>query len=115
MNISTTSKVNKGSMLALGAAALILAGCASAGQKEAASGGVACAGINGCKGQSACKTVGHECKGQNSCKTANNACKGQGSCKTAGNGCKGQNACKGQGFLQTATSEECATKGGHVI
>lgn len=115
MNINAASKVNKGTMLALGAAALILAGCASAGQKVATSGAVECAGINGCKGQSACKTAGHECKGQNSCKTANNACKGQGSCKTAGNACKGQNSCKGQGFLETASAEECATKGGHVI
>ena len=44
-----------------------------------------------------------------------NACKGQGACKTANNDCKGQAACKGQGWLPTASAEECTSKGGTVI
>jgi hypothetical protein len=40
-----------------------------------------------------------------------NGCKGQGACKTAKNDCKGHNACKGQGFL-VMTDTECAEKGG---
>jgi hypothetical protein len=36
-----------------------------------------------------------------------NACKGTSACKTASNACKGQNACKGTGFTMT-TADECA-------
>ena len=43
-----------------------------------------------------------------------NACKGKGGCKSEKNACKGQNSCKGQGFAETASAEECATKGGTV-
>jgi len=35
-----------------------------------------------------------------------NGCKGQSSCKSAHNSCAGKNACKGQGFLMM-TPEEC--------
>ncbi len=111
-----TSKVRNGTMIALGAAALILAGCASAGAKTADAGSatVACVGVNSCKGTSDCKTAGNACKGHNSCKTAANACKGQGSCKIAANACKAQNACKGQGHL-ALTGAECGEKGGHAV
>ena len=110
-----TSKVRNGALIALGAAALILAGCASGGANTASSGSsVACVGVNSCKGTSDCKTAGHECKGHNSCKTAKNACKGQGSCKTAENACKGQNSCAGQGHL-ALTGAECDSKGGHAV
>jgi hypothetical protein len=40
-----------------------------------------------------------------------NGCKGQGACKTAQNDCKGMNACKGHGFL-VMTDTECSEKGG---
>ncbi len=36
-------------------------------------------------------------------------------CKTARNACKGQNSCEGQGWLPTATAEECTAKGGKVL
>ena len=36
-----------------------------------------------------------------------NSCKGQSACKSAANACKGQNACKGKGFVNTSTTIEC--------
>lgn len=80
-----TSKA--GLTLAVAAAGLFLAGCSTAPYSSASAGPVHCAGINSCKGTSACKT-------------ANNAC-------------KGQNACKGTGFLEK-TAEECKAAGGKV-
>jgi hypothetical protein len=109
-----TSKIRNGAMIALGAAALILSGCASSGANTASSAKGVCVGVNSCKGTSDCKTAGNECKGHNSCKTAKNACKGQGSCKTAANSCKGQNSCAGQGHL-ALTGAECDAKGGHMV
>ena len=89
MSIQTSSKVRNGAMIAIGAAALILAGCASNGAKMASSGEmVQCLGVN--------------------------SCKGTGACKTAENACKGQNACKGHGFL-VLTSEDCSSKHGTII
>ncbi len=89
MSIQTTSKVRNGAMIAIGAAALILAGCANNAPKTASSGEmVHCLGVN--------------------------SCKGTGSCKTAENACKGQNSCKGHGFL-VLTSEDCSTKHGTII
>ena len=35
-----------------------------------------------------------------------NSCKGQSACKSANNACKGQNSCKGKGFLEMS-KEEC--------
>jgi hypothetical protein len=52
---------------------------------RAESGEIACYGINGCKGQTACAT--------------------------AHNACAAQNTCKGKGFLY-ATAKECAAQGG---
>jgi len=41
-----------------------------------------------------------------------NSCKGQSACKSASNSCKGQNSCKGKGFLEM-TKEQCtAAKAG---
>ncbi len=116
MSIQTSSKMSKGALLAVGAAALILAGCAGNGAKSASSGSatVACVGVNSCKGTSACKTAGNECKGHNACKTAKNACKGQGSCAIAANACAGQNSCAGTGHL-ALTGAECDAKGGHTV
>ncbi len=89
MSIKTSSKIGKGTLLAVGAAALILSGCAATGAKSASSGEmVSCLGIN--------------------------SCKGTGACKTAENACKGQNACKGHGFL-TVSSEDCSSKHGTII
>ena len=44
-----------------------------------------------------------------------NECKGKGSCKSEKNACKGQNGCKGQGFVETASADECTTKGGSAV
>lgn len=77
-----------GASLAAAAALLLVSGCANSGT-SAQSAEVHCAGINACKGQSACKT--------------------------ANSSCKGQNACKGQGWLPTASAEECTSQGGTVI
>ena len=115
MSFETSSKMSKGALLAVSAAALILAGCAGTGTNTAANSAVgSCVGVNSCKGTSACKTAANECKGHNSCKTAKNACKGQGSCASAANACKGQNACAGQGHL-ALTGAECDAKGGHMV
>lgn len=85
-----SSTIRNGAMIAIGAAALILAGCAGTGAKSASSGSemVSCLGVN--------------------------SCKGTGACKTAENACKGQNACKGHGFL-TISSEDCSAKHGTII
>jgi len=40
-----------------------------------------------------------------------NGCKGQGACKTAQNDCKGHNACTGKGWLPM-TDTECSEKSG---
>lgn len=89
MSTQTSSKVRSGALIAIGAAALILAGCAHTTPKMASSGEmVQCLGVNSCKGTSACKT--------------------------AENACKGQNACKGHGFL-VLTSEDCSSKHGTII
>ena len=78
----------KGILIASAAAALFLAGAASARAEEKMGGNqVHCAGIN--------------------------ACKGQGSCASAHNECKGKNACKGQGITM-ASAEDCKAKGGSV-
>ena len=85
-----SSKVGKGALLAVGAVALILSGCAGTMNKSASSGEmVHCAGVNSCKGTS--------------------------DCKTAENACKGQNACKGHGFLGVLAASDCVDKGGTVI
>jgi hypothetical protein len=40
-----------------------------------------------------------------------NACKGQSACKSANNACKGQNSCKGKGFLEMSKQECQDAKG----
>ena len=81
-------RVISGASIAAAAALLLVAGCASS-DKATQSAEVQCSGIN--------------------------ACKGQGACKTATNACKGQAACKGQGWLPTASAEECTSQGGTVL
>lgn len=74
----------KTALIAATAAAMFAAG--SIGAAVQAQDGVKCAGINACKGQSACKTAASECKGMN--------------------------ACKGQGWTPTKDAAECTSKGG---
>jgi len=57
-----------GMVLATAAATLFVAGCASHGTGYSATGQVQCTGVNGCKGQSDCKTASNDCKGKNSCR-----------------------------------------------
>ncbi len=44
-----------------------------------------------------------------------NGCKGKSECKTAGGSCKGTNSCKGQGWVKVASMEACKTAGGTVV
>ncbi|NOS97641.1 MAG: hypothetical protein HOP25_04135 [Methylotenera sp.] len=77
-------KLRAGTMIALGAAALIQSGLVFSAEKTMEA-KIHCVGINACKGTS--------------------------DCKTANNACKGQNICKGIGFTST-TAKDCAAKGG---
>jgi len=54
---------NKMSGAAIATAAALLFSTASAEDAK-----IQCTGVNGCKGQSACKTAENSCKGQNTCK-----------------------------------------------
>jgi hypothetical protein len=55
--------------VAIATAAAMLFGTVLAGSASAANEGtIHCMGVNGCKGQSACKSANNACKGQNSCK-----------------------------------------------
>jgi hypothetical protein len=86
----TMSNVRKisGVSLAAAAALIVAAGAATYGNPAQAA-DVQCSGINACKGTSACKT--------------------------ASNACKGQNACKSQGWVPTASAEQCTSQGGKVL
>ena len=83
-----TVKKLSGVALAAAAAGLLLSGAVSADEGAAgktADANIKCAGINSCKGQTACKSASNECKGKNSC--------------------------KGKGFL-AVSKEDCAAKKG---
>lgn len=84
MNVS--SKMTGAALAAAAAALFATAPLGTASAAEEAK--VQCAGINGCKGQ--------------------------GACKTAKNECGGKNGCKGQGWVHT-TEKDCAAKGGKVV
>jgi hypothetical protein len=88
--------VRTGTMIALAAGTLFAAACASK-----------TAGSQPTTPNTAERTAAVHCMGAN-------ACKGQASCKTDKNACKGQNGCKGQGWVETASADECTTKGGTV-
>lgn len=75
-----------GASIALTAAALIIGGATLIGTASADDIKGRCFGVNGCKGQGACKGAKNECKGHN-------ACKGQGWLSMTDVDCKGQ---KGQ-------------------
>ncbi len=88
--------VRTGTIIALAAGSLFAAACSKSSDSKStmpAAGGE--------------KTAAVHCVGINSCK-------GQGSCKSAKNACKGQNSCKGEGMMDTASADECTTKGGTV-
>ena len=81
--------IKSGSLIAVAAATMALSGTAMAATTTLSAGDkVHCAGINSCKGTSACATAENQCKGQNSC--------------------------KGHGFLSVKASE-CFAKGGKII
>lgn len=89
MSSQVRNTLRAGSLIAAGAAALILSGCADYGSKPVSANvaQVHCLGVNSCKGTS--------------------------DCKTAENACKGMNACKGHGFL-SMSAQECTDKGGKI-
>ena len=84
MKLAKTS----GPAIALAAAALLIGGSVTTSVVHADLTQVPCAGLNACKGQSACKT--------------------------ASSACKGLNACKGQGFVMK-TKAACRYLGGKII
>jgi hypothetical protein len=81
-------KIVSGASLAAAAVALALNGVASPALAKKAMPSVHCAGVNSCKGMSACKTE-----------------------KTS---CKGMNSCKGQGWVPEKSAKACEEKGGTV-
>lgn len=86
MNVMRTPA---GNILAAAAAALFLGGAIVGTTAMAEEAKVQCAGVNSCKGTSACKTASNP----------------------AG---PGQNSCKGQGMLEV-TKAECAAQGGTIL
>lgn len=78
-----------GSVAAAAAFALLAAGTATTVANAGQGAGVMCAGVNGCKGESECKTATHDCKGLNNC--------------------------KGEGWVTKSSAEECTAAGGTVI
>lgn len=71
-----------GVVLAIGAASVFA--LAPAVSSAADSANVNCYGVNGCKGQSACKTADNSCKGQNGCKGKGVVSMGKDECTKAG-------------------------------
>jgi hypothetical protein len=73
-----------GAKIAMTAAALIVSGATLIGAATADTVKGRCFGVNGCKGQGACKSAKNDCKGLNSCK-------GQGWLSMTDEECNGQN------------------------
>jgi hypothetical protein len=73
-----------GAKIAMTAAALIISGATLIGAATADTVKGRCFGVNGCKGQGACKSAKNDCKGLNSCK-------GQGWLSMTDEECNGQN------------------------
>jgi len=99
------NKVKKvsGLTLATAAATLLLAGCGEeAGKAGDKAVDAAAAGAEA----GAAKVAMIHCAGIN-------ACKGKSACKTAESACAGQNACKGKGWIELSKAD-CDTKGGTV-
>jgi uncharacterized membrane protein len=69
----------------------------------------------GCsKGNDAPKAADKPAASKVKCEGAN-ACAGHGGCAGAGHECAGKNGCKGQGWVETASVEECSAKGGKAM
>ena len=81
--------IKSGASIAATAALLALSAAAptTSAYAKHAEAKVPCYGVNGCKGQSDCKSASHDCKGQNDC--------------------------KGQGF-KDLTKSQCAAEGGSL-
>jgi len=60
------SRILTGVALAAAAAVMFATGTSNIARADEAK--VKCAGVNSCKGHSACKSANNACKGQNSCK-----------------------------------------------
>ena len=73
-----------GARIAMTAAVLLVSGSALIGAAMAETVKGRCFGVNGCKGQGACKSAKNDCKGHN-------ACKGQGWLAMTEEDCNGQN------------------------
>ena len=73
-----------GATIAMTAAALIISGATLMAAASADTVKGQCFGVNGCKGQGACKSAKNDCKGKN-------ACKGQGFLSMSEEDCNGQN------------------------
>jgi len=63
-----TARRPSGASLAIAAAALFVSACTTGESFYAQTGQVKCQGVNGCKGQSDCKTANNDCKGKNACR-----------------------------------------------
>lgn len=79
--------IKSGITIAAAAAILAMGAVSTPSFAQGAAKNVHCYGVNGCKGQSACKT--------------------------AKNDCRGMNACKGQGFKEM-TAQACTAAGGSL-
>ena len=75
---------------AIATAAAMLFSTAAISTAHAEDAKVHCAGVNGCKVQSACKTASNACKGQNSCKGSGFVEMTDAECKAAQAKLKGQ-------------------------
>ncbi len=83
-------KTKKNILLAASVTGLLAVAAVVAGANTVYAGeGVACSGINGCKGQGACGGKGHSCAGKN--------------------------ACKGEGWLKADSADACTAQGGTVV
>lgn len=89
------NRTTRGTVIALGVAALFGTGSALADSSG-----------DGHAGHDAKKDAKVACTGVNECK-------GKGECAGAGNSCAGSNSCKGKG-VQMTSAEECQKKGGKV-
>ncbi len=90
------NRTTRGTVIALGVAALFSAGTAFAGSAD-----------DGHGAQDGKKDAKVACTGVNECK-------GKGECAGAGNSCAGSNSCKGKGVVMTS-ADDCQKKGGKVV
>lgn len=107
-----THPVRTGTMIALAAASLFAAACSKqtddTGSSKPSTTETRPAGNDTKAPAGDEKTAKVHCRGINDCK-------GKGGCKSTANACAGQNGCKGKGFIETASEQDCKTKGGTVM